>query len=277
MARNLRLMHTTYVCFWRCPVLSCSLWFTSELNAKDHIESILLLRVSPEVRPGVVREPGFLRRTVTGVPGVVDGLSVSTPVRSGAEEYLHHYNEPGVRSSTSLLPSRRRPVTTLVRRITGDLRRAKVTHHADASSGRRLRRHIVRGKFDAVISTSCYSGRNSTGGIRDGHQYAGRCFPRYHDETDNAGEPSSSTPGGRSARCLHTTTRDVQTVCARPMYRQRESPITDKSTTPGPAVPTLCRNHLLVAGDRSSSHTGGRQQGFTLCTTELGRAAAVCR
>ena len=40
MARHLRLLHTTYVCFWRCPVLSCSLWFTSELNAKDHIEGI---------------------------------------------------------------------------------------------------------------------------------------------------------------------------------------------------------------------------------------------
>ena len=39
MARHLRLMHTTYVCFWRCPVLSCSLWFTSELNAKDHVTS----------------------------------------------------------------------------------------------------------------------------------------------------------------------------------------------------------------------------------------------
>ena len=40
MARHLRLVHTKYVCFWRCPVLSCSLWFTSELNAKDHIEGI---------------------------------------------------------------------------------------------------------------------------------------------------------------------------------------------------------------------------------------------
>ena len=29
MARHLRLVHTTYVCFWRCPVMSCSLWFTS--------------------------------------------------------------------------------------------------------------------------------------------------------------------------------------------------------------------------------------------------------
>ena len=40
MAHHLRLVHTKYVCFWRCPVLSCSLWFTSELNAKDHIEGI---------------------------------------------------------------------------------------------------------------------------------------------------------------------------------------------------------------------------------------------
>ena len=38
MARHLRLCHTTYVCFWRCPVSTCLLWFTSELNGKDHIE-----------------------------------------------------------------------------------------------------------------------------------------------------------------------------------------------------------------------------------------------
>ena len=91
MARHLRLMNTTYVCFWRCPVLSCSLWFTSELNTKDHIESIHhfregLLRVSPAVRLRVVREPGILRRTTTGVTGAVDGLGVGTPVQPGAEE-----------------------------------------------------------------------------------------------------------------------------------------------------------------------------------------------
>ena len=40
MGRHIRLKHTTYQCFWRCPVLSCSLWFKSELNAKDHIEGI---------------------------------------------------------------------------------------------------------------------------------------------------------------------------------------------------------------------------------------------
>ena len=56
MGRHIRLKHCVFlemsgrqlfavvdsstVCFWRCPVVSCSLWFTSELNAKDHIEGI---------------------------------------------------------------------------------------------------------------------------------------------------------------------------------------------------------------------------------------------
>ena len=40
MGRHIRLKHTTCQCFWRCPVLSCSLWFRSGLGAKDHIEGI---------------------------------------------------------------------------------------------------------------------------------------------------------------------------------------------------------------------------------------------
>ena len=31
-------MHTRYVCYWRCPVHACPLWFTSELHGNDHIE-----------------------------------------------------------------------------------------------------------------------------------------------------------------------------------------------------------------------------------------------
>ena len=38
MARHHRLVQTTYVYFWRCPVSTCPLWFTSELNGKDHIK-----------------------------------------------------------------------------------------------------------------------------------------------------------------------------------------------------------------------------------------------
>ena len=34
MGRHIRLTHSTYVCFWRCPVMSCSLWFMSELKRR---------------------------------------------------------------------------------------------------------------------------------------------------------------------------------------------------------------------------------------------------
>ena len=38
MSRHLHLVHTQFVCYWRCPVPVCPSWFTSELNGKDHIE-----------------------------------------------------------------------------------------------------------------------------------------------------------------------------------------------------------------------------------------------
>ena len=40
MSRYLRAPHTECQCFWRCPVSSCPMWFSSELNGKDHIERI---------------------------------------------------------------------------------------------------------------------------------------------------------------------------------------------------------------------------------------------
>ena len=40
MSHHLRLTHTTHVCYWRCQVPSCPLWFTSELNGNDNIENI---------------------------------------------------------------------------------------------------------------------------------------------------------------------------------------------------------------------------------------------
>ena len=55
------------------------------------------------------------------------------------------------------------------------------------------------GRCGVVFPTSGHSRRDVTGGIRYGCQYAGRWFPRCHDETCDAGEPSSSTPGGRPA------------------------------------------------------------------------------
>ena len=40
MSRHLRASHTNNQCFWRCPVSTCSMWFSSELNGKDHLERI---------------------------------------------------------------------------------------------------------------------------------------------------------------------------------------------------------------------------------------------
>ena len=40
MSRHIRLSHTVFQCFWRCPVPTCPMWFVSELNGKDHLERI---------------------------------------------------------------------------------------------------------------------------------------------------------------------------------------------------------------------------------------------
>ena len=40
MSQHLRASHTDNQCFWRCPVSTCHLWFSSELNGKDHLERI---------------------------------------------------------------------------------------------------------------------------------------------------------------------------------------------------------------------------------------------
>ena len=40
MSRHLRSAHTEHQCFWRCPVASCPMWFSSELNGNDHLERI---------------------------------------------------------------------------------------------------------------------------------------------------------------------------------------------------------------------------------------------
>ena len=40
MSHHLRLSHTSCQCYWHCPILSCPMWFASELNGKDHLERI---------------------------------------------------------------------------------------------------------------------------------------------------------------------------------------------------------------------------------------------
>ena len=39
-SRLIRASHTDNQCYWRCRVTTCPMWFTSELNGKDHLERI---------------------------------------------------------------------------------------------------------------------------------------------------------------------------------------------------------------------------------------------
>ena len=40
MFRHMRAAHTDNQCYWRCPVSTCPMWFSSEVNGKDHLEMI---------------------------------------------------------------------------------------------------------------------------------------------------------------------------------------------------------------------------------------------
>ena len=40
MSRHLRASHTDNQCFWCCPVSTCHMWFSSELNGNYHLERI---------------------------------------------------------------------------------------------------------------------------------------------------------------------------------------------------------------------------------------------
>ena len=223
----------------------------------------------------MVREPDILWWTTTSIPGHLDGLSISTPVGSGTEKHIHSYKESGTRSSTAILPSRRRPATDVTWRVISDIRATAVTHRPDGRGGRGLRRCFIGRQLDAVVPTSRHPRRDTTGGIRDGHQCTGRCFPRCYDATRDAGESSSATPGGRPAGCLYTTARDITTFGAWPVHRDHESIVADRPTTYGPAVATYRRSCLLVAGGRSPPYSSGRQPRRPCRASEPGRTPTL--
>ena len=68
MSRHLRASHTDNQCFWRCPVSTCHLWFSSELNGKDHLERI---------------------------HGFREGHGPGPSVRTGVNKPLYHHEQPG--------------------------------------------------------------------------------------------------------------------------------------------------------------------------------------
>ena len=87
--------------------MSCSLWFTAELNANDHIEGIHKFKEGEGMsfyeclrRHGdrMVRQPEVFRPTKGDQPGHLDGHGAGAPVWIRAEEFVHNYQQPRVRS-----------------------------------------------------------------------------------------------------------------------------------------------------------------------------------
>ena len=113
MSRHLRLMHTTHVCYWRCPVPDCLLWFTLELNRKDHIEHTHRFREwCGHSFYECLRKFGlewfgsrafFEERKLTGQSLWMDLALVAT-LWPGVdrEEYIHHHRKPGLRATPPL-------------------------------------------------------------------------------------------------------------------------------------------------------------------------------
>ena len=90
MARHLRASHTDCQCFWRCPVSTCPMWFSSELNGKDHLERIHSFTEERDYSfYDCLRQFGlewFGRRTFFDQrsyrPGALDGFSPRQEVRT---------------------------------------------------------------------------------------------------------------------------------------------------------------------------------------------------
>ena len=170
MARHLRLVHSDYVCFWRCPVASCSLWFTSELNAKDHIEN------NHRFREG--RGTSFYECLRTyglewfGSRSFFDGrrpanqalwMDLALACRSG-QELRNHYV---VTRSPEYAPLRRffKAAVDHLQLVYNALLvcPAPVTHCDDACRDGGLRRPLIRGEPYAPIATSRHTGFHLAG------------------------------------------------------------------------------------------------------------------
>ena len=170
MARHLRLVHTTYVCFWRCPVLSCSLWFTSELNAKDHIEGIHHFREGHGTSfYECLRQ---YRMEWLGSRAFFDGrrqasqaiwMDLALARRSGQELR----NAYVITKSPEHAPLQRLFKLQM-------LFDASVMSVQPQSLIAQMRRCFIRRQPDAVVPTSRHPRCCTTGGIRHEDRYAGR-------------------------------------------------------------------------------------------------------
>ena len=144
MGRHIRLKHTTYMCFWRCPVLSCSLWFKSELNAKDHIEGIHHFKEGHGLSfYECLRRHGMewfaSRRFFDQRQDATQSLWMDMALarRSGQElrEFIYHNKQPGVRALEAFLQGGGGCFAARLRPVARSVGLAKVADYPDAGGG----------------------------------------------------------------------------------------------------------------------------------------------
>ena len=232
MGRHIRLKHSTYMCFWRCPVISCSLWSTAELNAKDHIEGIHKFKEGHGTsfyeclrRHGVEwfgSRTFFDQRKVTNQAIWMD---MALARRSG-QELRNSYI---ITNSTEHAPLRRF-FKAAVDALQLVFDRSLVTSAQPKSLLIQMREAVANcddvssdGSLMLLSPPHLTSPHDISGGVVYGSGDAGRSFPRSHYSSCDTGKSPTTTSRGRPTRGLHTTTCEVSTGGARPLHREFQS------------------------------------------------------
>ena len=257
MARHLRLVHTKYVCFWRCPVVSCSLWFTSELNAKDHIEGIHKFQEGHGTSfYECLRQYGiewFGSRTFfEGCKQTTQAIWMDLALAQRSGQELR--NSYVITKSPEHAPLRRffkaavdqlqiifdMSLVTSVqpKSLLTQMREAVADCDDGSSDGSLMLLSPPRDIPEAVLP----AGSAMEIGTRD----VG--FPRRHAQTSDTSESTSATPRGRPPGCFYTTTRDVVTGGARFMHREFKSAVANGPPANGSTIAPHRCGYLLMAG-----------------------------
>ena len=164
MSRHLRASHTENQCYWRCPVTTCPMWFTSELNEKDHLERIHKFREGQGCsfyeclrKFGLEwfgRRSFFEQRVESGQALWMD---LALAHQSGQELHNHY-----VITNSPVMAHLRRFFRAAVRDITAayeDLAIARVVDDIKPSICDQMRREIAQGAEDfdpSIDQTSGY-------------------------------------------------------------------------------------------------------------------------
>ena len=161
------------------------------------------------IRYGVVREPGLLRGTTTGLPGLLDGPSFSAPV---GQELRNSYV---ITKSPEHAPLRRF-FKAAVDQLQMQFDMSVVTSVQPQSLIAQMRAAVA--DCDDVSSDGSVMLLSPPRDIPEAELPAGswksECGtwnPRRYVETSDTGKSTSTTPGGRPPGCLYTTTCDVAT------------------------------------------------------------------